>query len=61
MFVEINKRHFIDTKTFRKTDGFAAIQASVEALTRRVVEHSRGRRDRRGDGSERVAGRSISR
>lgn len=40
VFVEINKRHFIDTQTFRKTEGFAAIQASVEALIRAVVAHA---------------------
>ena len=41
VFIEINKRHFIDIKTFKKTDGFPAIKASVEALIRAVVEYSR--------------------
>jgi N-formylglutamate amidohydrolase len=41
VFIEINKRQFIDTKTFKKTEGFRAIKASVEALIRRVVEHAR--------------------
>ena len=41
VFVEINKRMFIDTKTFKRTDGFGAVQASVEALIRAVVEYSR--------------------
>ena len=41
VFIEINKRMFIDTKTFKKTDGFPAIKASVEALIRAVVAYSR--------------------
>ena len=41
VFIEINKRHFIDTKTFRKTEGFPAVKASVEALIRRIVQHAR--------------------
>jgi N-formylglutamate amidohydrolase len=41
IFIEINKRMFIDTKTFKKTEGYARTQASVEALVKRVVEYSR--------------------
>ena len=41
VFIEINKRQFIDTKTFKKTEGFPAIKASVEALIRAVVDYSR--------------------
>ena len=44
VFIEINKRLFIDTGTFRKTEGFAATKASVEALLRAVIAHC-GRRE----------------
>ena len=43
VFIEINKRHFIDTKSFKKTAGFESMKASVDALLKRVVEHSRAR------------------
>jgi N-formylglutamate amidohydrolase len=43
VFIEINKRRFMNTKTFRKTEGFDGTKASVEALIRRVVEHARAR------------------
>lgn len=42
LFIEINKRLFIDTKTFKRTAGFAATQRSVEALIAKVVAHARG-------------------
>jgi N-formylglutamate deformylase len=41
IFIEINKRMFIDTKTFKKTDGFARTKVSVGVLLRKVVEHAR--------------------
>lgn len=41
IFIEINKRMFIDTKTFKKTDGFAHTAASVEAILARIAEHAR--------------------
>ena len=37
VFIEINKRMFIDTKTFLKTDGFEGTRRSVDALMRAVV------------------------
>ena len=43
IFIEINKRLFIDTKTFRKTDGYGATKASIEALLRAVVEDAKAR------------------
>ena len=43
VFIEINKRHFIDTRTFKKTEGYGAIKATVDALLRAVVEHARAR------------------
>ena len=44
VFIEINKRHFIDIKTFRKTEGFPKIKASVEALLRTVVAYASSQR-----------------
>jgi N-formylglutamate amidohydrolase len=41
IFIEINKKLFIDTKTFKKTDGFAATQASIQALLKSIVAHAR--------------------
>jgi len=43
VFIEINKRLFIDTKTFKKTEGYAAVKASIETLLAKVVEHTRSR------------------
>ena len=40
IFIEINKRMFIDTQTFKRTDGFARTRASVQALIAAVVEHA---------------------
>ena len=40
IFIEINKRMFIDTRTFKRTDGFARTRASVEALLAAVVQHT---------------------
>lgn len=44
IFIEINKRMFIDTKTFKKTDGYARVKASIDALIAKIVEYSRGAR-----------------
>jgi N-formylglutamate amidohydrolase len=44
VFIEINKRLFIDTKTFKRTAGFAAVKSSVEALLAAVVDDARERR-----------------
>jgi len=41
IFIEINKRMFIDIKTFKKTDGFSATKASISALIKRVLEFSK--------------------
>lgn len=41
IFIEINKRMFIDTRTFRTTGGFARTKTSVEAVVRRVIEYAR--------------------
>jgi N-formylglutamate amidohydrolase len=37
VFVEVNKRLFVDTKTFKKTDGFAGLKASIDKLLIKVV------------------------
>ena len=41
IFIEINKRMFIDTKTFKKTEDFARVKASIDALLAKVVENAR--------------------
>jgi N-formylglutamate deformylase len=41
VFIEINKRMFIDTKTFLRTEGFEPTRRSIDALMRAVVEHAR--------------------
>jgi N-formylglutamate amidohydrolase len=41
VFIEINKRLFIDTKTFRKTAGFGPTKSSVEALIAKTVDYAR--------------------
>jgi N-formylglutamate amidohydrolase len=41
IFIEINKRMFIDTKTFKRTEGFAKVRKSVDALIGRIVEEAK--------------------
>ena len=41
IFIEINKRLFIDTKTFKKTEGYGATKASVDALLAKVVARTK--------------------
>lgn len=43
VFVEVNKRLFIDTTTFRKTKGFADVQRSATSLLEAVVEYSKSK------------------
>ena len=43
VFVEVNKRLFIDTKTFKRTDGFAGLKASIDKLLNEVVAFARAR------------------
>lgn len=43
VFIEINKRMFIDTRSFKRTEGFARTQAAVEGLIRRVVDYERAK------------------
>jgi len=40
IFIEINKRMFIDTKTFKRTEGFERVRNSIDALVRKVVHSS---------------------
>jgi len=41
VFIEINKRLFIDTKTFLKTAGFEATRRAIEGLLAAVAGHAR--------------------
>ena len=42
VFIEINKRMFIDTSTFRRTDGFGRVKATMDRLIAAVCERARG-------------------
>ena len=44
--VEINKRLFMDTKTFRKTDGFAPLKANLDKLLETLAAEA-GKRSRK--------------
>jgi N-formylglutamate amidohydrolase len=41
IFIEVNKRLFIDTKTFKRTSEFEATKASLHGLIARIAEHAR--------------------
>jgi N-formylglutamate deformylase len=41
VFIEVNKRLFIDTATFKRTAGFEATRTSLRALIARIAEHAR--------------------
>lgn len=41
LFVEINKKLFIDTKTFKRTDNFTALKRSVDGLIAAIVDYAR--------------------
>jgi N-formylglutamate deformylase len=41
VFIEINKRMFIDIDTFKRTEGFARTKASIEALMRKLVDNAK--------------------
>jgi len=43
VFIEINKRHFIDTTTFKKTEDYGSMKTSIEALMMNVIEHTKAR------------------
>jgi N-formylglutamate deformylase len=40
LFVEINKRMFIDTKSFKRTDGFPAVKASMDRLIEAICQYA---------------------
>ena len=41
IFVEINKRMFIDTKTFTRTGGFATVKATMQRLIEAICTRAR--------------------
>lgn len=41
IFIEVNKRLFIDTKTFKRTEGFEATKSSLRAFMARIAEQAR--------------------
>ena len=40
IMVEINKKLFMDTKTFRKTDGFGPLKANLDKLLKTLATES---------------------
>lgn len=43
LMIEINKRTFMDVATFRRNDGFAAVQAAAGKVLQAVAQHARAR------------------
>jgi N-formylglutamate deformylase len=43
IFIEANKKLFIDTKTFKKTEGFAPLKASLDKLLGALVDYARSK------------------
>ena len=43
IMVEINKKKFMDVKTFRKNEGFPAIKAAADAVLAALAKEARGR------------------
>jgi len=41
--IEVNKKLFMDTRTFRRTPGFAKLKADIDALLRAVAVDTRQR------------------
>jgi N-formylglutamate deformylase len=41
IFIEVNKRLFVDTKTFKKTAGFGPLKTSIDRLLTEVVAYAR--------------------
>ena len=40
IFVEINKRMFIDTNSFKRTDGFSAVKAAMDRLIEEICRYA---------------------
>jgi N-formylglutamate deformylase len=43
IFIEVNKKLFIDTKTFKKTDGYPALKDSIDQLLVAIVDYARSK------------------
>jgi N-formylglutamate deformylase len=43
VFVEVNKKLFIDTKTFKKTENFGQLQSSINDVVAKVVDYARAK------------------
>jgi N-formylglutamate deformylase len=41
VFIEVNKRLFIDTKTFKKTEAYDRVKSSIDTLVTMVVDYAR--------------------
>jgi N-formylglutamate deformylase len=56
IFIEINKRLFIDTKSFKRTDGYTVTKASIDALLAKVVAQTKTRLSHRSPSGRGAAG-----
>jgi N-formylglutamate deformylase len=56
IFIEINKRLFIDTKSFKRTDGYTVTKASIDALLAKVVAQTKTRLPHRSPSGRGAAG-----
>ena len=43
VFIEVNKKLFIDTKTFKKTDNYQRLKSSIDTIMTKVVDYARDR------------------
>jgi N-formylglutamate deformylase len=43
VFIEVNKKLFIDTKTFKKTSNYNRLKSSIDEMVRKVVDYARDR------------------
>ena len=56
LFVEINKKLFIDTKTFKRTENFANLKRSLDRLIAMIVDHAKAKTGRRATAAAAPAG-----
>jgi N-formylglutamate deformylase len=48
VFIEVNKKLFMDTKTFKKTANFARLKASIDRFMKEVVSYARRKAEENG-------------
>lgn len=43
LFIEVNKRLFIDTRTFKRTENFQNLKRSIDAFLQKIADYTRGK------------------